>query len=376
MPIYKLDKKNADGKNQYKVRVNYTDIHGNHKAVTRNIYGKSEAKELEKTLMDELKSTPSGADLTLETIYTEYMASIKPEVRFSTYDRKVVIWDNHISPYLKDYTLRELTPKIFTDWKLWMEEKPLALQTKRNVFAQLKSTLNFAVKMEYIEKNPINKIDNFKDSMHQDSEIQFYTPEEFAIYKAAALTRAQQIGNYDYYVFFCIAYYCGFRKGEIHALRWSCYKSGSLSVKKSISQKLKGKDMETPPKNKSSIRTIKVPAPLVQILIEQKKRQKELAKICGIDWTEDLFICGMTKPLRDTSVDNENRANAKNAQLHRIRIHDFRHSHASLLINAGVNALEVAKRLGHSTVDQTLKTYSHLFPTEEEKALNVLNNIK
>ena len=297
MPIYKTSEKNKNGQTKYKVRVHYTDSQGNHKQFTRTVFGKAEAKELEQKLIQETQEIKTGADLTLDAINTEYLAALKPEIRFSTYDRKVVIWDNHIAPYLKNYTLRQLTPKLLTSWKLWMEEKPLALQTKRNVFAQLKSTLNFAVKMEYIEKNPITKIDNFKDSMHQDKEIQFYTPEEFAMYKAAALTRAQQIGNYDYYVFFCIAYYCGFRKGEIHALRWNCYKDNSLSVKKSISQKLKGQDMETPPKNKSSIRTIKVPTPLVQILSEQQKRQKDLAQICGIDWNEELFICGMTKPL-------------------------------------------------------------------------------
>ena len=58
-----------------------------------------------------------------------------------------------------------------------------------------------------------------------------------------------------------------------------------------------------------------------------------------------------------------------------IRIHDFRHSHASLLANMGINIQEVARRLGHSNVEMTWNTYSHLYPKEEEKAIAILNAV-
>jgi integrase len=58
-----------------------------------------------------------------------------------------------------------------------------------------------------------------------------------------------------------------------------------------------------------------------------------------------------------------------------IRIHDFRHTHASLLINEGINIMEVSRRLGHRDIKETLETYSHLYPREEDKAVAVLNRI-
>ena len=67
---------------------------------------------------------------------------------------------------------------------------------------------------------------------------------------------------------------------------------------------------------------------------------------------------------------------ADDARLHHIRIHDFRHSHASLLANNGVNILEISRRLGHSNIEQTLNTYSHFYPQEEDKALSILNKIR
>ena len=80
--------------------------------------------------------------------------------------------------------------------------------------------------------------------------------------------------------------------------------------------------------------------------------------------------------MRDTTIEKRNTAYAKAAGLPHIRIHDFRHTHASLLINEGINIHEIARRLGHSNIDMTLNTYGHLYPREEERALNVLNKIQ
>ena len=80
--------------------------------------------------------------------------------------------------------------------------------------------------------------------------------------------------------------------------------------------------------------------------------------------------------MRDTTVDKANRKIAQLADVKHIRVHDFRHSHASLLANNGINIQEIARRLGHSDIKTTLQTYSHLYPKESERALEVLNNIK
>lgn len=80
-------------------------------------------------------------------------------------------------------------------------------------------------------------------------------------------------------------------------------------------------------------------------------------------------------PLRDTSIENKNKAFAKAVNLPHIRIHDFRHTHASLLVNEGINIQEIARRLGHADVQMTWNTYSHLYPREEERAVEILNRI-
>ena len=113
-----------------------------------------------------------------------------------------------------------------------------------------------------------------------------------------------------------------------------------------------------------------MPGILVEALEDHRERQKAAGR-----WSEDLFICGGHAPIPDTSLENANGRFCEAAGIKHITIHEFRHSHASLLCNAGVNIKEVARRLGHSSVEITLKTYAHRYPKEEERAIAVLNVI-
>lgn len=176
--------------------------------------------------------------------------------------------------------------------------------------------------------------------------------------------------EWNYYVFFALAFYTGLRKGEIHGLQWDDIEGNALTVRRSVAQKLKGGDRETPPKNQSSIRTLQIPAPLLSILAAHKKRWNILA-----GFKESFKICGGAASLRDSTVQNRNKKYASSAGLQTIRIHDFRHSHASLLANEGINIQEVARRLGHSKVEMTWNTYSHFYPREEERAIAILDKI-
>lgn len=162
------------------------------------------------------------------------------------------------------------------------------------------------------------------------------------------------------------------RKGEINALRWTDLDGNLLTVRHSVNQKVKGQPPEeTPPKNKSSYRTIQAPAPLMAVLAAHNARQQQDTR-----YSDSWYICGDPSCISDTNLSNRNNEYADAAGLPRIRIHDFRHSHAFLLCNEGINIQEVARRLGHSNVEITWKTYAHLYPREEERAVAILDTIK
>lgn len=381
MPIYKVgNTKNKDGLQKYHVRINYVADNGEKKQITRSVYGIDVARDLERKLENDIKVKCEipVRKMTIKQLYDEYISVKKYEVREITLYRSDRMLKRYILPILEDVRIDKLSSKVLQDWKISMEERNLSLTTKRNVYTELRTMLNYAVRMEYIPKHQLSKVGNFKDALSSKKEINFYTPEEFKKYieiaKKIALEKQKKENNmyeWNFYVFFNIAYYTGLRKGEIHALRWNDIDKDYLSVKHSITQKLKGKtDVETPPKNKSSIRTLQMPLPLIVILKEHKKRQKKLQ-----NFSEDSRILGDGKCLRDTTIQQRNLLYSSMADVKTIRIHDFRHSHASLLANMGINIQEVARRLGHTKVEMTWNTYSHLYPKEEEKAVAVLNAV-
>lgn len=375
MPLYKTKIKNADGLLKYRVRVNYTDRAGGHHSLTRVAYGLNAARDLERRLSAQIAENgapdPGPVVYTVGQLFEEYIRACSYELRRSSMKKKRTAWEHHLRPYFAAVPLSALDVRRLAAWKKAINEKGLRLKTKTNIFAELRALLNYAVKMEYLPQNPLAKIENFRDAYSVGHKMDFYTPEEFQRFSAVLLQNAQASGDFSFYVFFNIRYFTGARKGEIHALRWADLSGGVLSIHSSISQKIGGGDVETPPKNKSSIRQIPLAAPLLRILDEHKKRQQ--AGVPG--WLPSGFIVNYYLPLRDSTISNVNIATASAAGLRRIRVHDFRHSFASLLINSKINALEVRHLLGHSTVEQTLKTYAHLFPAEGDKALAVLNAI-
>ncbi len=372
MPIYKMQG-SKNGKQKYRVRVNYIDNYGKSRQIDRVAYGNSEAKDLERQLEYELKTQTPTARMTVQRLYDEYSKAMTSEVRESTLEKAKQTLQLHILPHLAETSLDKLTAPALQNWKSKIDELPYKTSTKQHIFSAFRALLNWGVKMDYLPKNNLAKLGNFKSSETIKEDISYYTSEEYKRFISAALTEAKKsnvINDWDFYVFFSIAFYTGLRKGEIHALKWSDLKDDHLNVSRSISQKLKGGDKETPPKNKSSIRTLQLPEPLINILNEHKERYKQLRT-----FTEDFRICGGTRPLRDTSIENANIKFAKIAGLKKIRIHDFRHSHVSLLANEGINIQEIARRLGHANIEMTWNTYSHLYPREEERAVKVLNKI-
>lgn len=374
MPIYKQNKK-KDGVNQYKVVVNYTDRDGTYRQKTKLVYGKDEATMAEMRLQFELSNETPTKAITIGKLFDEYVASKKHEVRESTLDKSSRIINYHVLPYLRTVKLSDLNVKRLQQWKNAIGDLTLKTKTKNNIYSELRSLLNFAVKMEYISSNPLTKIGSFKDildfSKSQDT-LHYYTSEQFKSFITYAKSQCNSLNDWGYYVFFNIAFYTGMRKGEINALKWSDIDGNILHVRRSVNQKKKGVSVvETPPKNKTSYRDLQMPKQLIKILDEHKQRQKESKA-----FTEDFRICGGVKCLSDTGISNFNDKCASAMNLPHIRIHDFRHTHATLLINEGINIQEIARRLGHSKVEQTWNTYAHLYPREEERAIKVLEDIK
>lgn len=375
MPIYKMDGK-KDNKQKYRVRLNYIDNLGTSKQLDRVAYGLEGAKQLERELNYQTNKEAPEKALTLQELYNEYIDAKKYEVRETTLKKINQNLNIHVLPYINNIKIDNLNNQTINKWKQTIEKLELSIRTRKNIYSDFRTLLNYAVKMEYLTKNPLIKVGNFKAPLDFNKDINYYTADEFKIFSntlKSIVTTSEEEGilyNWHYYVFFNIAFYTGLRKGEINALQWNDIKENYLSVSKSVSQKLKGVDRITPPKNKSSIRTLQLPIPLINILNEHLTRCKKID-----NFSTYFFICGGERAIRDTSLENINIKICNIANIKKLRIHDFRHSHVSLLANEGINIQEIARRLGHSDIKMTWNTYSHLYPREEERAVEILNKI-
>ena len=154
-----------------------------------------------------------------------------------------------------------------------------------------------------------------------------------------------------YYVAFLMLYYCGMRIGELEALTAADVDldTNTITINKTY-HLINGQGIVTTPKTQKANRTIIIPPFLSAVIREYEKR------IYGLEADMRLFTASHSTYARQMED------HTKQAGIKRIRLHDIRHSHASLLIEMGFSALLVSERLGHENVSTTLNIYSHLFP--------------
>ena len=160
-----------------------------------------------------------------------------------------------------------------------------------------------------------------------------------------------------------ILYWCGIREGELLALTPADFDldKGLLSITKSY-QRLNGKDVITDPKTPKSVRVVQMPDFLTE---EIRDYLKSLYKVKPTD-----RIFEVTKYYLHHEMDRGSKA----ASVKRIRIHDLRHSHVSLLINQGYQAAAIADRVGHETVEITDR-YTHIYPSKQSEMANTLDEL-
>lgn len=381
MPIYKVEGEKKNGLQKYRVRVAYTNSDGKTKQVERTCFGLGETQLTEKQLLIDYKEnhTTTPAKMTVNELIAEYDKYHAQETKKTSHDTSMKNLRLRVMPYLGEVRLDRLTQAKMAEWKTTIGQQDLSLTTKRNAYIALTGLINYALKMEYIPKNPLKPLGTFRDVNRGGSkkEMKFYTEEEFKRFIKCAEDDCQTIDDWNYYVFFCTLFFMGLRKGECYGLTWNDIEGNIMHIRRSVSQKVKdddGSDYEDTPKTGTSERDILIPDQLVEILAVHKKRQQEAAPL---QFNDNYRVCGKGEtPIRDTSVENRNKKYAKAAGLPHIRIHDYRHSHASYLINNNVNVVVISKRLGHASITETLNTYSHLYKTTEQEALAVLNELK
>ena len=195
----------------------------------------------------------------------------------------------------------------------------------------------------------------------KDKEMSVWTNDEFNQFIVC-------VTQEKYKALFITLYYTGLRLGEAMALSWKDLKDHKLVINKSMAKISENGSYEIKDtKNVSSIREVSINNLIYLYLLTSKKEQMKQE-----GFTSSWFIFGRSKPLSRTRITHAKDLAVKRSGVKRITIHDFRHSHASNLINEGINIVAVSRRLGHSDVSMTLKVYTHLFKKNDDILVDYL----
>ena len=255
--------------------------------------------------------------------------------------------------------MRDISPKDIIQWQNEQisyrdsKGKPHAPTYLKTMQSELSALFNHAVKFYNLKDNPVKKAGPLGKG--KADEMLFWTKEEY-------LKFIEQVKDKPYsYHAFQILYWCGLRLGELLALTPNDidFEAKVIKVNKSY-QRLKGEDVITDPKTPKSKRVVSMPDFLCQELKDY------LSRIYGLMPADRIFT--FTKSF----LHHEMYRGAELAGVKKIRIHDLRHSHVSLLISMGFSAVSIGNRVGHESVDITYR-YAHMFPTEQTQMAQMLN---
>ena len=369
--------KTKDGRS-WVFRVYYIDDDGirqqkkSKRYMTNAIARKEERDFLNKVDAKEQVDKSNWTFKDLYTSYYDYKTNIEKvkDTTFDTYYNRVP----HLQ-YLDDIKLSEFSIEHFNKWKKKIDAKPelKCTSTKNDIFKFLKAILNYGSKqLNFDFSNVYNKMSNFTDPNEMPREMEFYTYDEFKHFISFE-------DDLKYICIFETLYYMGCRKGELRGLTWDKidFINGLLKINIQVPTKYGSKEYKfTSVKTKSSIRTLHIPEPLLthlKSLYEEVKQYKNFNRKWFVFGSKEY---GYDFPIASKEIDERNNYISTLADIKRIRPHDFRHSCASLLINSGANVTIVAKYLGHTKVEETLNTSTHMFDSALDQVLDVINTLE
>lgn len=352
MPAYR-DKKH----NTWYAKFNYKNWKGETKFTTKRGFAtKREAVEYE----SEFKLHIAGnLDMTFEEFVKVYREEHFPRVRPSTIAEKEHVIYSKLVPYFGKIKVTEIKAKDIVKWQNELlayrnprTGKPYAKTYMRKLHSELSAILNYAVKYYDLKENPIKKAGAI--GLSNAEEMNFWTLEEYLKFADCMMDEP------FFYYCFEVLYWTGIREGELLALTFDDFnfEDNTISITKSF-QVLKGEEIVGPTKTAKGNRVVNMPDRLAE-------EMKDYFSMCYDKANTRAFPTGKSMLMRAM------KRGATNAGVKKIRIHDLRHSHISLLINLGFSAVDIAKRVGHESITITLR-YAHMFPNAQNQMMNKLN---
>ncbi len=354
MPVYK------DKNGKWKVNYRYTDYLGKSRQTTKR--GFATRREAVAWEREQKLRLEASLDMTFGSFVELYITDMKIRVKENTWHTKEHIIRTKILPYFKDRKIDEIKSRDIVSWQnelLTHQKKNGELYSPtylKSVHSQLSAIFNHAVKYYGLRNNPAKMAGGM--GKEESKDMQFWTQKEYLTFLEAVMDKPMSFYAFE------MLYWTGIREGELLALTPADFnfETGTVSINKTYTR-IEGRDIITDPKTPKANRMIRMP----DFLIDE---MKECIRIqFGLSQTDRVFR--VTKYFLHHEMDR----GVKESGVKRIRIHDLRHSHVSLLIEMGFSAVAIADRVGHESIDITYR-YAHMFPSTQDAMARELSNMR
>ncbi|HKY14815.1 MAG TPA: site-specific integrase [Microthrixaceae bacterium] len=307
----------------------------------------------------------------------EWLVSAKNELRFATYDSYRRNIENHVVPHVGAVRLQALRPIDLTRYYSTLLESGrrdgrggLSAKTVRNIHQTLRKAFDDAVRLHYLRSNPAVGAKPPKPSGGSNS-IRYWTASELRMFLSRNSDhRLASLWN--------LAASTGMRRGELLGLRWRDVDLDArrLSIRQTIIS-VGYEVIRSEPKTAKGARTIDLDARTVQMLrahrAEQLLEQRILEVPRGVD---GLVFCREDgHPYHPEFIRQSFERRVRSSPVTRIRFHDLRHTHATLMLKAGIPPKVVSERLGHATVAFTMEIYAHVIPGMQAEAAETFGQV-
>ncbi len=315
--------------------------------------------------------------MTFTEIYQVWFENYKKTVKESTWSNTQRYFKNQILPDFGDKFINKIDV-IYCQKTInkWSEDEPNRYKRFKNLATNV---FQYAVSIGYIHSNPMTKIvvpRTIQTVQSNDEKFQFYNKNELSSF----LSAAKDSLDLKEYLFFWILAYTGLRKGEALVLNWHDinFTQKTLTVSKTLSRGEKNKLLINTPKTKSSYRKISLDDTTISLLKTWKTTQKKDYFKLGINTLnkEQLIFPNDRNELYDPTITKTwlKRIYKHDSTLPKIGAHGLRHTHASLLFEAGASLKDVQDRLGHADIQTTANIYTHVTDKKKEETGNKFAN--
>jgi len=346
--------KDRNGKTKYYSSFYYSDYTGQRIRKKKEGFATAAAaKQFEK---DFLEQHSGSSDILFRNLAANYMKDCAQRLKPTTMQAKKVLIDGYVLPYFGDLPISEIEPLHVRNWQNQLLKGDHSPGSLRMIHSNLSAILTFGVKYYGLPRNPATLAGSM-GTLKRQKEIHFYTLDQFRQF--LPFVREQ------FRLPLKILFYTGLRIGELLALTINDFDpaAGTLDINKTKSSTLK---IIQSPKTAKSKRIVTLPEFLIHEI------SNYIAARFYDPQPQDELFYWLVRNTLSTEIHNA----AKLAELPQIRLHDLRHSHASLLISMNVPPLAVSERLGHETIKTTLEIYSHLYPGTAASIAKKLDEFK